>query len=165
MLHGFICCIQATLMLFSTVLTPGTDHAASAANLRSYHALTCPLSVTLPSTTLASILLASTVALRCNAFEICCFTFVGEACGLMMMALVTPFTPRKCATLSRASLRWYCQSTVPVSVTRPFLTSAFKSYFRKIALHSQSCEIRFAISSSVTLVSDGYLTSIFSITA
>src|SRR5207302_3362798 len=105
-----------------TLVTPGADQAARSASFFSAHDRTLPRSLTVLPSTSTVIRRASSSALRRRASSILLFTSVGETLGLTSMLLVTPKTPFSFFTADSARVFWYCQSTVPSSVTHPFFT-------------------------------------------
>jgi hypothetical protein len=81
---------------------------------------------------------ASSSAECLNAFSIFSRTDCGETRGRTVMLLITDFTPVKLRFARIAASYWYCQSTLPSSVTRPWLTVILIALSGTIASHSMA---------------------------
>src|SRR6185295_7375349 len=83
----------ATTTLFSTLDTPGADHAASSACSFACQVRTLPRKTTLLSTASTLIWLASSCARRAKALSIFVLTSATLTRGFTLIRLVMPFTP------------------------------------------------------------------------
>src|SRR4051794_10481012 len=110
---------------FSTFVTPGASQACFSASFFSAQERTLPLSVTVPPSTSTSILSESKVALLTKAALIFLLISVGVTLGVILILLITPFTPSSFSTALRAAFFWYSHSTFPSSVTQPSSTLTF----------------------------------------
>src|SRR5260221_3798864 len=121
--------------------------------------------MTLLPCTSTVIFLASVSALRMSARSICCFRWVGDTGGLIVMRLVTPLTPERRWTTRSASLFWKAYSTSPFSVTQPWLTVTSTLPAGIAASHLRALSTALARSASVRSAEPGRRTSMSLATA
>ena len=115
----------STTIRSSTAVTPGADQTAAIASSCSAHDFTVPARITIPLDPVSTERPpASSLALRRKALLIPLSMSCSAGGVVSVMWFRISSTPGTLAVRNSASSRWYCQSAVPVRVTRPARTLA-----------------------------------------